>query len=123
MSKINCKFSQVILYVQEMDRSVHLYHDLLGLPINYPKEAADYAQEMWVELDAGGCTLALHGGARTLPDDKHELIFTVKDIQSAREELIAAGIAMGAIRPLETSEPIASGLDPNGHRFSIREKA
>jgi catechol 2,3-dioxygenase-like lactoylglutathione lyase family enzyme len=123
MAAFNSSFSQVILYVRDMASAVHFYRDLLGLPLQYPAGLADYSAEMWVEFDTGSCTLALHGGVSDPPGAEHELVFTVDHIQEARAALIAAGIAMEEIRPLETGAPIASGLDPNGHRFSIREKA
>lgn len=120
MPGFNCQFSQIILYVRDMTSEVHFYRDLLGFPIQYPKETTDYAKEMWVEFNTGSCTLALHGGETEPPDDKHELIFTVDDINLARQALLDAGITMSEIRTLETGELIAAGFDPEGHGFSIK---
>ena len=120
MPGLNCQFSQIILYVEDMAKEVHFYRYLLGLSIQYPKSQTDYAAEMWVEFDTGSCTLALHGGETEPPDDKHELIFTVDDIETARQALMDAGITMSAIRPLETGHLIAAGYDPEGHGFSIK---
>jgi catechol 2,3-dioxygenase-like lactoylglutathione lyase family enzyme len=120
MPGFKCQFSQIILYVKDMAKEVHFYRDLLGLSIQYPKALSDYTAEMWVEFATGSCTLALHGGETERPDDKHELIFTVDDINIARQALLDAGITMSAIRPLETGDLIAAGFDPEGHGFSIR---
>jgi len=117
---LQAKMTQVILYVQDMARAVHFYKDLLGLKVTYPGELADAAQEMWVELDAGGCALALHGGAHTSPNDQHELVFKVADLEKARMKLLEAGIQIAEIRILEDGEPIAEGVDPDGHRFGLR---
>ena len=111
---------QIILFVMDMESEVWFYRDVLGLEIIYPQDNKDLSQEMWVELDAGGCTLALHGGADKAPDDEHQLIFTVHDLEAARSEILAAGIEIGEIRLLEDGLPVASGVDPGGHHFSIR---
>lgn len=112
--------NQIILYVKDVQSEVRFYRDVLGLAVVYPQDTADFSQEMWVELDAGGLSLALHGGAQETPDDEHELIFTVADLESARLAIHNAGIEIGEIRILEDGKPIASGIDPAGHRFSIR---
>ena len=117
---IKATLNQIILYVKDMPGAVHFYRDVLGLTVRYPQGKEDYAQEMWVELDAGSCSLALHGVAKRSPDSQHELIFTVDDLETARQMLLTAGVKMGEIRILENGKPIASGVDPAGHPFSIR---
>lgn len=112
--------NQIILFVKDMARAVWFYRDVLGLQVSYPQESADYSNEMWVELDAGGCSLALHGGARDLPGSQHQLIFKVNDLEAARQELLTAGVEISEIRLLEDGLPVASGVDPEGHHFSIR---
>lgn len=117
---MNAKMKQVILFVKNMTKAVVFYRDVLGLEILYPQGLVDYSQEMWVELNAGTCSIALHAGAKKPPGDEHQLVFTVDDLESARQKLISAGIKMGDIRILEDGKPVASGLDPDGHRFTIR---
>jgi catechol 2,3-dioxygenase-like lactoylglutathione lyase family enzyme len=112
---------QIILFVKEMDRAVHFYRDILGLEVVFPQPPLeDYSGEMWVELDAGGCSLALHGGAEKSPEGSHEVIFKVDDLEHARQEILNAGIRIAEIRLLEDGAPIAEGVDPDGHRFAIR---
>lgn len=117
---IQGKLIQIILFIKDMARAVGFYRDLLGFQVVYPQGLSDFSQEMWVELDAGPCSIALHGGARETPGDEHQLIFKVDDLEAARQELLAAGIEIGEIRTLEDGKPVASGVDPEGHRFSIR---
>jgi predicted enzyme related to lactoylglutathione lyase len=111
---------QIILYVSDMAGEVHFYRDVIGLNIRYPQGISDYSQQMWVELDAGGCTLALHGGSKKPPTNDHEIIFKVDNLEQARTEILNAGIEIADIRLLEDGEPIAEGIDPDGHRFAIR---
>ena len=118
---IQASMMQIILYVRDMDREVHFYRDVLGLEVVYPQAPlGDFSNEMWVEFDAGGCSLALHGGAEKQPEDSHEVIFKVDDLVHARQEILNAGIQIAEIRLLEDGAPIAEGVDPDGHRFAIR---
>jgi len=114
---------QIILYVKDMGSAVHFYHKILGLPIRYPAGLVDYADEMWVEFETGDCNLALHGGDHEKPNQKHEIVFEVEDVEAAREVIVAGGIEMKPTRILEDGAPIAEGTDPAGHRFAIRASA
>jgi len=113
--------TEVILYVQNMNSEVHFYQDVLGLSIRYPQGLADYTDEMWVEFTLGDTILALHGGAKSQPDDLHEIVFWVTDVAQARADIIKAGYELGEVRTLEDSALIAQGMDPAGHRYAIRE--
>ena len=118
---IHASMMQIILFVREMDRAVHFYRDVLGLQVVYPQGPLEnYSNEMWVAFDAGGCALALHGGAQKPPEASHEVIFKVDDLERARQEILNAGIHIAEIRLLEDGAPIAEGVDPDGHRFAIR---
>lgn len=120
MSLISGIQMQIILYVQNMNSEVRFYRDVLGLQIRYPQNLEDFSTEMWVEFELGDGSLALHGGAQVSPDDLHEIVFKVENVAHARQMIINAGIAMDEVRPLEDGSPIATGRDPDGHRFSIR---
>lgn len=112
--------SQIILFVRDMSAEVRFYRDVLGLQIRYPQGLADYSNEMWVEFDAGACSLALHGGSQERPGVEHNLVFQVVDLEQTRSEILKAGIEIGEIKLLEDGKPNASGVDPEGHHFSIR---
>lgn len=114
---------QIILFVKNMDIEVRFYRDILGLKITYPKRLEDYSQEMWVEFTLGEGSLALHGGADSEPDEHHEVVFWVENIQQAYEIIRSAGMQINEIRPLEDGAPIAEGRDPEGHRFAIRSES
>ncbi len=114
---------QIILYVKDMGSEVHFYHDVLGLPIRYPAGLADYASQMWVELETGDCTLALHGGEHVKPDTKHEIVFEVEDVETARQAIVAAGIEMSPTRILKMARRLQKALTLPAHRFAIRTSA
>jgi len=120
MALISKPLTQIILYIKDMGAEVHFYHEVLGLPIRYPTGLSDYSREMWVELETGDCTLALHGGEHEQPDTQHEIVFEVEDGEAARGVIIAAGIEMMPTHILEDGAPVAEGTDPAGHHFAIR---
>ncbi len=72
-----------LLLVQEMDRAVDFYTNVIG----FQKRSASPG---WSELAFGDFTLALHGGGSG-EGKKTGLSFTVSDIESACEEVEAAG--------------------------------
>ena len=112
--------SQMILFVGDMTSAVHFYRDVIGLTVHYPAGLADYSQEMWVELDAGTCSLALHGGAEGKPGTEHQIVFHVENLEQTHSVIRKAGFEIGEIRLLEDGKPVANGVDPAGHHFSIR---
>jgi predicted enzyme related to lactoylglutathione lyase len=112
--------SQIILFVKDMETEVRFYRDMLGLEVRFPYNIDDFSEEMWVELEAGACTLALHGGAEEMPGQQHQIVFRVDDIEKTWKKLHDAGIQIDDIRPLEDGLPAAKAVDPEGHRFTIR---
>ncbi len=112
--------NQIILFVRDMAKEVHFYRDIMGLELRFPGAMEDYSNALWVEFDAGGCSLALHGGADEAPSQQHQIVFRVDDLERTRNELLNAGIEIGEIRLLEDGKPAAKGIDPEGHPFTIR---
>lgn len=111
--------SQMILFVGDMAGAVHFYRDVLGLAVRYPAGLADYSQQMWVELDAGASSLALHGGSQEKPGTEHQIVFHVENLEQTHSVIRKAGFEIGEIHLLEDGKPAASGIDPAGHRYSI----
>lgn len=112
--------NQIILFVKDMAGAVRFYRDLLGLEVRYPSHLADDTDEMWVELDGGARSLALHGGADEAPGKGHQIVFKVDDLEGMWQKLHAAGVEIGEIRLLEDGKPAAKAVDPEGHCFTIR---
>lgn len=111
---------EVILYVQDMNAQVAFYRDKLGLRVSYPEGVTDFSREMWVTLDTGMCTLALHGGGkRRLGEDAPKIVFRVADIEAARAELLKRGVSLGETRPAAPGVRVCDGVDPEGNKLSI----
>lgn len=114
---------EVILYVRDMATQVAFYRDTLGLQVSYPRDRESYADEMWVTLETGECTVALHGGATDAPGPAAPtLVFQVDDIDAARETLVERGVSMGEIRTAAPGILVSDARDPEGNRFSIESR-
>jgi catechol 2,3-dioxygenase-like lactoylglutathione lyase family enzyme len=111
---------EIIIYAQEMNTLVAFYRDKLGLRVRYPAALADYSDQMWVELDAGTCVLALHGGGqRRLGVDAPKIVFRVVEMERARATLSARGVVLSDVRAPAPGKLVCDGTDPEGNRFSL----
>lgn len=111
---------EVILYVQDMQAQVSFYRDILGLEVSDPGGLQDYSKEMWVTLNTGDCTLALHaGGGGELGKDSPKIVFGVKDIRKARDVLSERGVDFGDVRAAAPGVWVCDGVDLEGNPISI----
>lgn len=111
---------EVILYVQDMQAQVTFYRDTLDLAVSYPQGLDHYHDQNWVTFASGACTLALHGGGqRRQGEDTPMLVFRVADIQSARQALVARGVAMGKIFTAAPGVQVCHFQDPEGNPLAL----
>lgn len=114
---------EVILYVEDMNRQVTFYRDVLGLKVMHTPALEDYANEFWVQFDTGFCSLALHGGGqRRFGDDAPKFVFRVNDIHEVRQLLVDQQVEMGDIRSAAPGVWVCDGVDPEGNKFSIESQ-
>jgi predicted enzyme related to lactoylglutathione lyase len=79
------KLNYVIKYVDDMDRAVKFYRDVLGLPLKVQSPH-------WSEFATGETTLALHPASQENRAGAVELGFGVPDLQKFYEEMIGKGV-------------------------------
>lgn len=110
--------SEVIVYVQEMDRMFEFYTDAFGLAV-----AGGDPEQGFVKLDAGGAALALHEGREGREDDlgryAPKLVFDVDGLGAARDHLSEYDVELGDVRSPAPGVHVVDGLDPEGNKFSI----
>jgi catechol 2,3-dioxygenase-like lactoylglutathione lyase family enzyme len=111
------RIGHLILYVYDIPESRAFYEQRLGLRVIEEDEAS-------VKLDAGLVILSLHrasdygvnlAGRR---DDASDVVFLVDDINAARRDLEARGVAFIRRRTYEIGL-VTDFYDPNGHRLMI----
>ena len=109
----------LILYVYDIAESRDFYERRLGLRVIE-------ADEDSVKLDAGRVILALHRAAdygvvlAGRRDDASDVVFLVDDLNAARADLEARGVAFIRRRTYEIGR-VTDFYDPNGHRLMIYE--
>jgi catechol 2,3-dioxygenase-like lactoylglutathione lyase family enzyme len=78
----------------------------------------DERTDGWIELDAGGFTLALHAGARSVPGHWPKLQIRVPQVAAAKAALALRGLALGEIQEWK-GLAWAEGADPEGNTIQI----
>lgn len=108
---------RLLLWVDDCAALADFYTTTFGWTISVDERA-----EQWIELDAGGFCLALHGG-RHGPRQRGwpKIQVRVADVAAFRSTLIARGIAMGEIQSWKTLA-WSEGADPEGNIFQIANR-
>ena len=96
--------------VQEMDRALAFYGDVLGLQVVF-------SSPEWSELLWSDATIALHRGGRQV-ESQGWLGFEVDDLDGALAEIVAAGGHRGTER-VEGGTRLVTVTDPEGNTLTI----
>lgn len=107
------RLGSVVLFVEDVAKSVEFYRDRLGLPLKARGED-------WVEFETQGTTLTFHRRVEAAYPFRPELVFTVEDADKAYETLQAAGIRFRRA-PIDQSGGARSAfcVDPDGNVLKI----
>jgi catechol 2,3-dioxygenase-like lactoylglutathione lyase family enzyme len=106
--------SRVIIFTSNFDEMLRFYRDVLGLrPAN--------EDDGWVELAAGGCTIALHRWDGQAPEGPVKIVFRSEDVAGDRDLLVARGASMSEIVRFGSIE-LCDGFDPDGNAFQLSSR-
>ena len=114
------KVGNVILAVQDIDKSIEFYHEIIGLPIKRQRRS-------WVDLGTSGALLSLHPASLTAEhvgssiDNGITIGFLVGDVQSAIDELKEKGIKIHRDIVEKDAGKNAVISDPDGYLISLFE--
>ncbi|WP_206244878.1 VOC family protein [Novosphingobium terrae] len=112
---MQCQLARIILFSADVQRLAQFYQDMLGLPVIRTEQG-------WVELNAGGCSLAIHAGASKPGNRPPKLSFYAADVAAARASLIRKGVAtLGPIKSAGTFN-MCDGQDPDGNPIQISSR-
>lgn len=107
--------SEVILYVEEMERLASFYGDVLGLDV-----LEGDPEHGFVKYDTGECALCLHAGRDgDVGPYAPKVVFSVEDLDAARAHLEDHGVDLGEERSPAPGKRVCDGRDPEGNAFSI----
>ena len=112
------KISNIILSVNNLNRSVAFYKDYLGMKV-ISTIPGDFAF-----LDGGGVTLALRERSEGSSPGMTEVVFELPDVYAAYESLKSKGLAFSTnprvVTEMDGRQLVASDFrDPDGHILSI----
>ncbi len=114
------KVGNVILAVNDLDKSLQFYHEIIGLPIRKQRRT-------WIDLGTSGALLSLHPASF---GDKHvgssidngiTIGFLVGDVVSAVEELRDKGVKIHRDIIEKDAGKNAVILDPDEYLISLFE--
>ena len=122
------QIDHIILMVEDMERSLTFYRDILGLPVKFTSDS-------WTEIDTGHTTLALHSGGKIKPsfptNEPHKTVagtasisFNVENIDKVYNYLSQNGVNFSFAPTLRPNEGIklAVAVDPDGFEICFAEQ-
>ena len=108
----------ILVPTQDLQRAKSFYAETLGLPL-------DIDSSRWVEVLAGGVTLALwepESMGRSFAPSPNPIALRVPDVAAARAELEAAGVKFdGDIMDSGVCH-MANFADPDGNRLMLHRR-
>jgi len=108
------KLRYLIKFVDNMDKSVEFYRDLLGLTLKYHTP-------FWSEFATGETLLALHPASASNPAGTTQLGFAVPDIHAFYAEMLTKGIKFTQPPTQENGSALARFIDIDGKECSVSQ--
>ncbi len=114
------RVGNVILAVKDIDKSLHFYHEIIGLPIKNQRRS-------WVDLGTSGALLSIHPASLTAKhigssiENGITIGFLVGDVRSALEELKSKGVAVHRDIVEKDAGKNAVIRDPDDYLISLFE--
>ena len=114
------KVGNVILAVKDLNKSIHFYNEIIGLPIKDQRKS-------WVDLGTTGALLSLHPASLTVQhigssiENGISIGFLVGDLKSALEELQEKGVTIHRDIVEKDIGKNAIILDPDQYLISLFE--
>jgi len=107
----------VYFFVDDMDRAVEFYRDVLGLSLAYR------SGDEWAQLSAGSVQVGLHSSAHGDRRPGGTLAFTVDDLDTTRAALATRGVEIGHEGGGTGDEPrFVEFEDPDGNVLALFER-
>lgn len=119
MSRVEINFNHALIYVNDVERSIRFYRDLLGFQLIEGEE--DYARLRSPNADS---TIGLHklsGHVTSLPAQEGiRLYFEVQDLERFCDDLASKGVEFDQMpKEMAWGWKHAYLRDPDGHELSL----
>ena len=109
--------SRIIIFTPNVKRLAEFYANSFALtPIGEITDA-------WAELDAGGCSIALHAIDEHSPirEGWIKVVFGAGDVRAEKERLESLGVEMSDMVEFDGIH-LCDGRDPDGNDFQISSR-
>jgi predicted enzyme related to lactoylglutathione lyase len=109
--------SRVIIFTPDVKRLSDFYRGCFGLTV------IGDADDGWTELDAGGCSLALHKTSEqgTGRDGWTKIVFGSENVEAEKTRLESLGVKMSDVMTFGEIH-LCDGRDPDGNYFQISSR-
>lgn len=112
---------QIIIVAWNVKRVAEFYRDIVGFKVTYPSPERDLENENWIAFDAGGVTLAIHGGGDIRCSGAVLLSVRVVDLEFTYWDLKKRGVDIQPPREVSPGVRAAKARDPEGNVLSFEQ--
>lgn len=106
---------RAIIFTRDLAGMTRFYRDVIGLTVIETSQG-------WVDLDAGGSRVALHGTNADMPEGPIKLAFFAEDVAAMRAALVARGASsFGPVKAFGELH-LCDGFDPDGNAVQLSNR-
>ena len=115
------KLELVPVPVSDVDRAKAFYTEGVGFNADHDHRVTDALRFVQLTPPGSACSIAIGTGLTDMPPGSiHGLQLVVADIEQARADLVARGVAASAIEDMPWGRFIFFS-DPDGNRWSVQQ--
>jgi predicted enzyme related to lactoylglutathione lyase len=124
---MDMKLELVPVPVTDVDTALAFYRDAVGLTLDVDVRPAEGVRVVQLTPPGSACSIVIGTGLQGIsdmaPGTVKGLHLVVNDIDSAREDLIGRGVAVGEVVDVGGGVKYASFADPDGNSMVLQEMA
>lgn len=123
---MDMKLELVPIPVADVDRAAAFYAERLGFVVDVDVRPADGVRVVQLTPPGSACSIGLGTGLaayEAAPGSVRGLHLVVADIEAARAELVAHGVAVGPVEDVGGGVRYAGFSDPDGNGWTLQEMA
>jgi catechol 2,3-dioxygenase-like lactoylglutathione lyase family enzyme len=118
---VQARIEVVIVPVTDVDRAKEFYVGRLGFTLDHDQTVSDEVRFVQVTPPTSACSLAFGRGLSAMePGSLNAVMMVIDDAESARSELLAAGVDASEVDPQPWGR-FVTFPDPDGNRWTLQE--
>jgi predicted enzyme related to lactoylglutathione lyase len=118
---LDWKLELVAVPVSDVDRSKSFYADQVGFVVDHDHRVSDDLRFIQLTPQGSACSITIGVGiTQAVPGSVEGLQLVVADIEAARAELVARGVAASEIEDFPWGRFVFFS-DPDGNRWAVQQ--